>query len=267
MNRLIPFLVASIVIHAGAFVAGSSLLTPHTGVAGDPYGQADRTFVVVVSEEDFTPVASTPCDEDSSASKQADDKEKKQEEEKEKEVEKPPVEEREKQEDPPETIAREAVENPTELTGVSDEVPEVVEQEKSHPFQRETSTLSTPKVASNPHMRATSLGEDIRDFQSKILAAIRHATFFPKKALKQKRHGQVVVSFTIQRDGSLTGVSVAQASDCVALDEAALEIIRKAAEKFPAFPTGVREESLEYTVPILFREKKSSETSRTTSAR
>lgn len=267
MKRLIPFLLVSVAIHAGAFVTGNALFSRQTGVAGDPYGQTDRTFVVVVSEEDVIPVASTPCEQDSSASKQAEKEREETKEEQEKRVEQPEVENREKSEEPPEIIAREQTQNPTELTGTWEHVSEVVEEQKSPPVRKETSIASDPTTASNAHMRATSLGKEIRDFQSKIRAAIRHATFFPKKALRQRRHGQVVVSFTIQRDGRLTGVSVAQASDCAALDEAALEIIRKAAEKFPAFPAGVSEESLEYTVPILFREKKSSETSRTTSAR
>lgn len=249
MKRLIPFLVASTVIHAGAFVAGSSLVPPRTGVAGDPYGQADRTFVVVVSEEDVTPVASTPCEQDASASTEAREEEKKQPEE------------------PPEVIARDQVDNPTELKGVSDEISEIADREKSHVAEKETSTPSSPKTASNPNMRATALGKEIRDFQTKILAAIRHATFFPKKALKRKRHGQVVVSFTIRQDGTLADVAVVEPSGCEALDDAAGEIIRKASERFPAFPAAVREESLEYTVPILFREKKSSGSTQTSSVR
>ncbi len=267
MKRLIPFLVASTMIHAGAFVGGSALIPPRTGVAGDPYGQTDRAFVVVVSEQDLTPVASTPCDRDASASTQSQEKEKQPEEEPEKEVEKQPVEDPQKTEEPPEVIAREQAENPTELTGVSDQIPEDSEQEKQVQPKKESSTASSPKVASNPHMRATSLGREIRDFQSKILAAIRHATFFPKKALKQKRHGQVVVSFTIKRDGTLVGVAVAEPSGCEALDDAAGEIIRKAADSFPRFPAAIGEESLKYTVPILFREKKSSGSSRTSASR
>jgi periplasmic protein TonB len=267
MKRLIPFLVASTVIHAGAFVAGSTLIAPRTGVAGDPYGRTDRAFVVVVSEEDLTPMASTPCDQDASASTQAQEKEKQPKEEPEKVVEKEPVEDPKKSEEPPEVIAREQVENPTELTGVSDEIPEDSKREEQVQPKKEKSTASTPKVASNPHMRATSLGREIRDFQSKILAAIRHATFFPKKALKEKRHGQVVVSFTIKRDGTLEGVAVVEPSGCGALDEAAGEIIRKAAESFPHFPAAIGEETLTYTVPILFREKKSSGSSRKSAAR
>jgi protein TonB len=51
-------------------------------------------------------------------------------------------------------------------------------------------------------------------------------------------------------------VEVVGTSGCQILDDAALEIMRKASDKFPALPGFVNEEGVSYTLPIRFKEKR-----------
>jgi protein TonB len=54
-------------------------------------------------------------------------------------------------------------------------------------------------------------------------------------------------------------VEVVGTSGCQILDDAALEIMRKASDKFPALPEFVNEEGVSYTLPIRFKEKRASD--------
>ena len=65
-----------------------------------------------------------------------------------------------------------------------------------------------------------------------------------------------MVAFTISKDGQLSRVEVKTSSGCQTLDDAAVEIMRKASEKFPSLPASLDRESLDYTVPIRFKEKR-----------
>ncbi|MBI5251236.1 MAG: energy transducer TonB [Desulfomonile tiedjei] len=250
MKRFMPFLSASMAVHLCGFAAIGMFVPAMTGIAGDPFGDPDRVFISVVSDQDLTPVASTPAPVDSP---EAVDSEKAKEEA--------------VPEATPEVLAKETPDSPTEFNQTTiEEIPDaesqVKEQEKKKEKQQDESSASNPQVASTLLMRRAALGTELRDFQSLLLAAIRRATFFPQEALKDKRHGQVMVAFTISKDGQLSRVEVKTSSGSQTLDDAAVEIMRKASEKFPLFPASLSRETLDYTVPIRFKEKRGEEPSR-----
>lgn len=64
--------------------------------------------------------------------------------------------------------------------------------------------------------------------------------------------GQVTLTLTITRNGDLAGLSVARSSGDAALDQAALEAVRRVGH-FPAAPDGLVEASYAFTLPIRFR--------------
>lgn len=119
------------------------------------------------------------------------------------------------------------------------------------------STASPPSIASAERRVMTAAGKENRDFKDKVFAAIHETAYYPKEALRQKYHGDVSVAFTLRRDGSLLTVSIAKDSGLPILDEAALNIIRKAAERFPSFPDALTADKVSYVVPIVFKEKPS----------
>lgn len=250
-RSLIPFFCISIAMHAGAFAAFGVLVPSHPLVAGVTDGDPDRVFVSVIADQDLIAVAPTPAPEDSMASAES---------KKQREPEKP--------EDRPDILAKDDPVAPLEKPEKApeeepvEEAKKTPEQEKQPNKDKEDSVASLPQVASSAQKRRAAWGNELRDFQTLLLAAIRQATFFPKEALKERRHGQVVVAFTINRDGKLSNVQVVGPSGCVHLDSAATEIINRASAHFPPFPLLVERESLEYTVPILFKEKRNAESSR-----
>ncbi|MGO9571136.1 MAG: energy transducer TonB [Desulfomonilaceae bacterium] len=120
----------------------------------------------------------------------------------------------------------------------------------------QNSMASIPSIASAERRFIPAAGQDGEAFQSRVLSAIREAIFFPKQAVKDRQHGEVVVMFAINKDGSISSLQVTKPSGSPILDEAAIKIIQKAAAKFPAIPDSINKQSMDYVVPILFKEKR-----------
>jgi periplasmic protein TonB len=120
----------------------------------------------------------------------------------------------------------------------------------------QNSMASMPSVASAERRFIPAAGQDGEAFQSRVLSAIREAIFFPKQAVKERHHGEVVVAFAIAKDGSISSLHVTKPSGSPILDEAAIKSIQKAAAKFPAIPHTMNKQSMDYVVPILFKEKR-----------
>ncbi|MFH1115620.1 MAG: TonB family protein [Pseudomonadota bacterium] len=248
MNRLIPFLCFSLALHGGAFATLANFMEIPSGVIGSETGDPERVSVSVVAEEEVTATAPLPCPVDSIAAVES------------KEAAEPVAP------DPtPEVIAKQEPEVPADFTTepVVEEEPEP-EPPKETPEkeivekEHEESTASKSQVASDVQKSRAALGRDLRDFHSRMIAAIRQAIFFPEEAARKRQYGEVVVRFRINVKGELTRLEVIGTSGAKALDNAALEIIRKAVNKFPTVPPGLDENELHYTLPILFKKKEGS---------
>ncbi len=243
MSRIFPFLCFSVALHALAVVGLAKIIPAPPGLAGSLDGDPDRVFVCVVHEEEVTATAPTPSPVDAPEA-----------------VESKEVAEPVPPEPAPEILAKEEPQVPPDFTTMPiDEIPEpepVPEKPEKEPEkEQEESTPSVPQTASDVQKRRASLGEDLRDFQSLLAAAIRQAGFFPREAVRKRRHGEVTVRFAINSDGEVTLVDVVKSSGSPVLDEAAKEIIRRAAQDFPSFPSGLAKEELQYTVPIRFKRR------------
>lgn len=243
-KKFIPFISASMAVHLCGFAAIGLFVPVMMGAAGDPFGDPDRVYVSVISDRDLTAVAPTPAPVDSPAA-----------------VESEKATEESRPEVNPEILAQTTKETPADFNETiveepPDNEPPIAEPEKKKEAQKEESSASLPQVASTLHMRRAALGNAMRDFESLLLAAIRQATFFPQEALKQRRHGQVMVAFTIDKDRKLAKVEVVGTSGCQILDNAAIEIMYKASDKFPSLPGSLDGKSLSYTLPIRFKEKR-----------
>jgi periplasmic protein TonB len=115
---------------------------------------------------------------------------------------------------------------------------------------------SLPSIASAERRFIPAAGAEGKAFEAMVLSAIREAIFFPKQAVKERHHGEVVVAFAITKDGSISSLHVTKPSGYPILDEAAIKIIQKAAAKFPAIPDTIDKQSMDYVVPILFKERR-----------
>jgi periplasmic protein TonB len=74
---------------------------------------------------------------------------------------------------------------------------------------------------------------------------------FPEEAQKQKQHGQLVVSFTILRDGTVRDPHVERSSGFPLLDDAALQMLRDASP-VPPLPEKYRAPQVAVDLPVEF---------------
>lgn len=72
-------------------------------------------------------------------------------------------------------------------------------------------------------------------YQDQILSLIESNKFFPKRAKKMRQKGEVSVTFTLNRDGSIQNLKVLDETAPSLLKRAALKAIRRSA-LFPPFP-------------------------------
>ncbi len=77
---------------------------------------------------------------------------------------------------------------------------------------------------------------------------------YPRREKRRNKSGQVTVAFTVYRNGSVSGISVARSSGNQRFDAAALKAVRTAAP-FGPFPSSIRAKSVRKVIPITFQIK------------
>jgi protein TonB len=105
-----------------------------------------------------------------------------------------------------------------------------------------------PRAASNGQERAAAAPPH---YVTQVMARLQAAQRFPEQARARGEEGRAVVRFSIRRDGALGEARLASSSGSSALDQAALETVRRAAP-FPAPPVGAGA-ALTLTAPMSFR--------------
>jgi protein TonB len=78
---------------------------------------------------------------------------------------------------------------------------------------------------------------EIASYRARILAHLARHKTYPTAARSAGIEGRTIVSFTVTRDGNVTGVALAGASGSALLDEATLAMVRRALP-FPPMPEG-----------------------------
>jgi protein TonB len=91
-------------------------------------------------------------------------------------------------------------------------------------------------------------GDDYLDRLRHWLNKYKH---FPEEAQKQKQHGQLVVSFTILRDGTVRDPRIERSSGFPLLDDAAVQMLRNASP-VPPLPEKYRAAQVAVDLPVEF---------------
>lgn len=86
---------------------------------------------------------------------------------------------------------------------------------------------------------------------TKVRLRIDQSHYYPKEAAKDFLNGIVTVLIEIQRDGKVEEVEVVESSGQETLDDAAINIVRKAAP-FPIIPSRIHNVPLKVTANIRF---------------
>ncbi len=294
MIRLAPFVIVSMFMHGILLVAGVPWSNPLT-LPGLPEGSEELLFVEVVAEKELIASAPTPAAIDAAASQASQPEEEARTEpekpeppppEPEEPVEEPDLEESalpqpvlatpceepkadfvtsdQEAPDPPEPVEKLKEPPITEDKPKPEEQEEPVEtkreeekkeEEKEAAREAPKAVASIPQVASRQSMFRASRGHDMADFKSKVLAAIKKASYYPRKAARKRKRGEVLVRFKIWKDGRVDGIEVAHSSGSKILDKAAVEILQEAGAAFPRVPDFFRGKHVMYAVPIVFRGK------------
>ena len=84
-----------------------------------------------------------------------------------------------------------------------------------------------------------------------ILDRLERLKKYPSRARRRGEQGTVVLSFTLNRDGSLKHYKIRQSSGSKALDIAVKKLIKRATP-FPTVPENISTDKLELSVPISF---------------
>lgn len=142
---------------------------------------------------------------------------------------------------------------------------ERVEQaEKDVPV--EASTALTPSVSATAPSRtaeqeslrsvAAAIGSSAKTqraqaaWRRQLVAHLERQKRYPLAGVE--RPADIIVRFTINRQGSLTAVEIAKGSGDKQFDQAALDMVRRA-DPLPKPPPGVADHNLSFRVPISFR--------------
>lgn len=89
------------------------------------------------------------------------------------------------------------------------------------------------------------------NYKGRVVAKLRRAKRYPKEAKRKKLTGTVRVSFTISKNGSVSGIRISRSSGHGILDQAALDMVRRASP-MPKFPGDIKQAKMTLHVPVRF---------------
>jgi len=115
----------------------------------------------------------------------------------------------------------------------------------------------TSKTArSNANGRANAKTNDggikaASNYKGKVVAKLRRAKKYPRAARRARLTGTARVAFTIARNGSVSGIRLSRSSGHTVLDQAALDMVRRASP-MPKFPSDIKLVRMPLQVPVRF---------------
>jgi protein TonB len=89
----------------------------------------------------------------------------------------------------------------------------------------------------------------LQSWRRELIAQIERHKWFPASAKGQS--GVARVAFSLDRNGHLTGVRIFASSGSAALDEAAMDLIRRA-QPFPTPPAALSASDLSFVAPVRY---------------
>ncbi|WP_341708301.1 energy transducer TonB [Halopseudomonas sp.] len=98
---------------------------------------------------------------------------------------------------------------------------------------------------------AGGMGGASTDYKAKIAASLARHKHYPRASRRRREEGEVILSFVIHRDGTVTDARVSKSSGVTRLDQAALKTLENASP-FPPFSDDMTETQMSVRAPIDF---------------
>jgi protein TonB len=89
------------------------------------------------------------------------------------------------------------------------------------------------------------------EYKAALRLAIERNKGYPRRAVRLRQEGEVVVGFTIQRNGDIQSLRIVESSGRKLLDTAAQGAVEKISGKLP-FPEKIERAFWEFTIPIKY---------------
>ena len=165
-------------------------------------------------------------------------------------------------EDPELRFARDNPDRKVEDAPEDAETKDKIEQASSAPSAAVTETTAPPAVAAPPAetLAAPNAGlseadvQTIARWQRRVVVHLNRFKQYPGTARQARVEGNVQIVFRMDREGRVVERRVMTTSGAAMLDEAALEILKKA-EPLPSPPPEMRGTTFELMLPIEYRVK------------
>ena len=106
-----------------------------------------------------------------------------------------------------------------------------------------TATANTGKTAAFAKLEA--------NYRTELVNAISRYKRYPMRARKKGNEGDVVVAFTVEKDGLITKIVVVESSSWVSLDKAAVRALEKL-NRFKPIPDSLVRSQWSFQIPIKF---------------
>ena len=89
-------------------------------------------------------------------------------------------------------------------------------------------------------------------YRNEVIRLIESKKYYPKRLQKMRKEGDVLVAFTLNRNGSVQMVEVLNVKGSSLFKKAALKAVQSAA-LFPSFPQDSSRETWSFKVPLSYR--------------
>lgn len=136
---------------------------------------------------------------------------------------------------PPPRVAPPSARNPTPT------------QQAAAPPRPAAAPLAAPAAPSTPARERTGTAS----YTAVLLSWLERYRQYPRLARLKRIEGTVILSLTLSRSGSLKAISVKKGSGQSVLDDAAVDMARRA-DPFPPLPATFVHDRIEFVVPVVF---------------
>ena len=154
----------------------------------------------------------------------------------------------------PESVKKEVVERkPTEKMVIAEKVaPTVSDKEINRGGLVASNQGQKNMITGTDGKKITQGGNaEVTNYRGKVREILHNNKYYPKMAKRFRIVGQVIFTFTVHRDGQVSGLSILDSSGHTILDKAALRMV-EISVPFAPFPSSITADVMEFRFPATY---------------